>query len=83
MQLVDTSPEAAALRHALLTGSNELHNLSLEAGGLAGLLQLVSGSEYLDEQQRMALGVVADMAQRLKNEIEAAATRLGDALRPD
>lgn len=79
MHLVDNSREAAALRRAILAGSNDLHSLSLEAGGLAGMLQLISGSDKLTEPHRLALAMLADAAQRLENEIEAIAVRLDDA----
>lgn len=79
MRLVDTSPEATALRSAALDCANQLFTLSISAGGLAGLLQLISGSEDLPEQQRMAVGALADMAQKIENEITAIADRLGHA----
>lgn len=80
LQLVDHSPEAAALRSAALEAGNELFTLSIEAGGLAGLLRLISGNgEDLSEQQGMAFVALADMAERIVSEINAIADRLGRA----
>lgn len=79
VRLVDLSPEARAMQSAAHKACNELFTLSLDAGGLAGLLQLIAASEELAEQQRMAVGALADMAQRIENEITAIADRLGEA----
>lgn len=79
MHLVDLSPEAAAVREATRQASDRLGELSLEAGALAGLLQLISHSEQLGNQEQMAVGALADMAQRLENEIEAVRSQLGEA----
>lgn len=80
LQLVDLSPEASALRSAAHKACNELFTLSVEAGGLAGLLKLIAGnSDQLSEQEGMAIGVLADMAQRIENEITAISDRLGEA----
>lgn len=79
MHLIDLSPEAAAYRGAVTAASNDFHSLSLEAGALAGLLELISCSGHLEEQHQMALGKLADMAQRLEDEIEAVAARLDEA----
>ena len=80
LQLVDLSPEACALRSAAHKTCDELFTLSIEAGGLAGLLKLIAGNnDQLNEQVGMAIGVLADMAQRIENEITAIAGRLDEA----
>ena len=80
LQLVDLSPEARALSNAAYEACNELFTLSIEAGGLAGLLKLIAGnSDQLSEQEGMAIGALADMAQRIENEITAIADRLKEA----
>ncbi len=80
LQLVDLSPEACALRSAVRKACDELFTLSIEAGGLAGLLKLIAGNnDQLTEQVGMAIGALADMAQRIENEITAIADRLGEA----
>lgn len=78
MHLVETSPAADALRAVNCAASNDLFTLSVEAGGLAGLLELISASDGLPEQQQMAIGALADMAQRIENEITAIGQRLGE-----
>lgn len=63
---------------------NELFTLSIRAGGLAGLLELIAGnSEGLTEQQGMAFGELADIAQAIENEITAIADRLGEPMGGD
>ena len=80
LQLVHLSPEACALRSAAHKACDELFTLSIDAGGLAGLLKLIAGNnDQLNEQEGMAIGVLADMAQRIENEITAIAERLGEA----
>ena len=80
VRLVDTSSEAQALRSAAGEACNELFTLSIEAGGLAGLLKLIAGNnDQLTEQEGMAIGALADMAERIENEITAIADRLGEA----
>lgn len=81
MKLVDASPQAAGLHSAALACTNELFTLSIAAGGLAGLLDLAAGNKQdLTEQQGLALGMLADMAQSIENEIAAIADRLGEAV---
>lgn len=81
VRLVDLSPAGQALRSAAGATCNELFDLSLQAGGLAGLLELIAGNgDGLTEQQCMAVGALADMAQRIENEITAIADRLGEAM---
>lgn len=80
LQLVDQSPEACALRNSAHQACNQLFTLSIEAGGLAGLLKLIAGNNaQLNEQEGMAIGALADMAERIENEITAIADRLGEA----
>lgn len=81
MHLVDTSPEAAALRSSALATSNRLSDLSLKAGALAGLLGLISRSEALAEPHQLALGHLAEEVQQLENALEAEAVQLGEAVR--
>ena len=80
--LVDPSPEAGAMRSAIWNAQNDLHTLSVDAGGLAGLLRLVAGSTDLNEQERLAFGVLTDHAQKIENEIMAIHDRMGDEI-PD
>ena len=82
MRLVDPSPEAGAMRSAIWNAQNDLHTLSVDAGGLAGLLRLVAGSTDLNEQERLAFGVLTDHAQKIENEIMAIHDRMGDEI-PD
>lgn len=80
LQLVDLSPEAAALRSAAFGACNELTELSIEVGGLAALLRLIGGNtEHLTEQQGNAFHELANMAQRIDNEMTAIGRRLSEA----
>lgn len=84
MRLVDTSDEAQALRAGAFSASNDLFTLSLRARGLAGLLELIAGNrDDLTEQQSMAFGQVAEIAQQIENEITAIADRLNEAMDSD
>lgn len=81
LHLVDLSPEAQALHSAAHGACNELFDLSIKAGGLTGLLELIAGSkERLSEQEGIAIGALAEMAQRIEDEINAIAGRLGGAI---
>lgn len=81
MHVVDLSPEATALRSNAVATSNRLSDLSLKAGGLAGLLKLISGSEDLEGPQQLALHHLAGLAQELENVLEAEAVQLGEIVR--
>jgi hypothetical protein len=83
MHLVETSPAADALRAANWAASNDLFTLSIEAGGLAGLLQLVAESGRLQQEQQLAIGSLADMAERIEKEITAISERLADRQEAD
>lgn len=81
MRLVDLSPGAQALRSAAHVACDDLFNLSLHAGGLVGLLELIAGNkDRLTDQECLALGELGEMAQRIETEINAIADRLGKAM---
>ena len=85
MKLVATDAETTALRQTMFKAQNDVHRLSLDAGALAGLLRLIAGNtEHLNENQRMAFGVLEDQAQAIENEIMAIHERLDadEALEP-
>ena len=75
-------PASVSLHSAAIhSGSNDLFDLSLEAGALAGLLDLMAGNtEHLSDHKRLAIGALADAAHRIETRITAIATNLGDAL---
>jgi hypothetical protein len=81
VRLVDLLPEAQALRSASHAAAEELFTLSIQAGGLVGLLELIAGNkDRLTEQEGMAIGALAEMPQQIENEINAIADRLGKAM---
>ena len=79
MTLVEERVGFDAARRAMQDAQNDLFKLSIEAGGLTGLLRLIAGStEHLDENKCMAFGVLADHAQRIENGIMAIHDRLNE-----
>jgi hypothetical protein len=84
VRLVDSTPEAAVLRGAAHAAAEDLFTLSIQDGGLVGLLELIAGNkDRLTEQEGMAIGALAEMAQQIENEINAIADRLGKAMDGD
>jgi len=81
VHLVDDSCGASTLRKAALQGCNKLHDLSLEVGALAGLLELIAGNKNgLDEYQAMAIGALADMALGIESKITGISDELGESI---
>ena len=72
--------ESAQRHRAALDATNAFHERSIDAGALAGLLDLIAGNrEQLSESKRLAISALADMAQALENELEAAGVKLSEA----
>mgnify|MGYP001054773899 FL=1 len=80
MKLAETATAGTELRRAVHDCSNGLFDLSIEAGALAGLLKLISGSlEQLGERQAWGIGALADKAGEIENRIAELAALLDQA----
>lgn len=77
---VDLSPQASAYQAAVLECCNSLFDLSIKAGAVAGLLDMISHAEKeLGNNRAMGLAALGDMAQEVENKICQISQALSEA----